>query len=152
MFAGIFGLLAVESFVVDPNAMATAVVGGLTFGRVALVGVLVVVGLGLFFKDQLAAVWAESKAAATTAAKSPSNPALPQAGTILDLDDDTGYIGLPLDDLSQGFAYARGMDEIYERQGVPLAERKRRLMAAVDSVCLIEVPPVPAEPAKGGAA
>jgi hypothetical protein len=132
-----FELLAVEPFVVDPNAMAAAVTSAFTFGRVALIFGLVAIGLGLFFKDQLAAAWENAKA---NAASAKAQPTIPQALSV-PTAEDASFIGLPLDDLSQGFAYARGMDEIYERQGVPLAERKRRLMAAVDSVCLVEVVP-----------
>lgn len=151
MFAGIFGLLAVESFVVDPNAMAAAVAGGLTFGRVALVGVLVVVGLGLFFKDQLAAVWAESKAAATTAAKTPSNPALPQAkaGTAGTVTFNVLTSAVPDDDLSQGIALLRSLAAIYERQGMSRELLNQMLMEGIEEL-LPKVPPV--TPSKTGGA
>jgi len=129
-------------------AAAGAVAGGLTVGRLLVVGLLVAAGVAAMNWPRLAAAWAEASASAKAKAKVPA--AIPQALSV-PTAEDASYIGLPLDDLSQGFAYARGMDEIYERQGVPLAERKRRLMAAVDSVCLVEVPPA-TPPTIGGAA
>jgi len=151
-----FELLAVEPLI-DPETVAAAagaVAGGLTVGRLLVVGLLVAAGVAAMNWPRLAAAWAEAKTTAATTAK--SNPAIPQALSVPTVED-ANYIGLPLDDLSQGFAYARGMDEIYERQGVSIAERKRRLMAAVDSVCLVVVPvdspPVAVTPpTKGGAA
>lgn len=145
MFAGIFGLIAVESFVVDPNAMAAAVAGGLTFGRVLVVGVLVVVGVGLFFKDQLAAVWAESVAAAK------SNPAIPQAKT-RELTLNVAVATSLEDDLSRGITFLRSLHSIYKKQGMPQSELNSRFLDGVELLLPKAVPePTMAEAIKATA-
>lgn len=135
-------IFAVDPFVVDLEAMGAAVAGGLTLGRILVVAVLALTGLGLLFKDQLVVAWSEAKKTAKIAA--------PPDEAILHV---TG-IAIPDDDLSHGIAFARSLDEIFERQGVSFETRRQRFLDAVESVSPFGVvsPPMPAEPAKGGAA
>jgi len=149
-----FELLAVEPFVVDPNAMAAAVTSAFTFGRVALIFGLVAVGLGLFFKDQLAAAWAEASAKA--AAKVPLTNPQAKAGTAGTVTFNVVTSATPDDDLSQGIAFLRSLHSIYKKQGMPQSELNARFLDGVE-LLLPKVAPTPSlgetlAAAKGGAA